>query len=31
MANIERQYEYKPRWSHVLLVGGFCIRSSALP
>ena len=24
MADIERQYEYKPRWSHVLLVGGFC-------
>src|SRR4051794_183576 len=24
MAEIERQYEYKPRWSHVLLVGGFC-------
>src|SRR3982751_3791508 len=24
MADIERQYEYRPRWSHVLLVGGFC-------
>src|SRR5256885_17197307 len=24
MADIERKYEYKPRWSHVLLVGGFC-------
>jgi hypothetical protein len=24
MADIERQYEYKPRWSHVLLLGGFC-------
>ena len=24
MAHCERQYEYKPRWSHVLLVGGFC-------
>src|SRR5262245_18759937 len=29
MANIERQYEYKPRWSHVLLVGGFCILLAA--
>ena len=25
MADIERQYEYKLRWSHVLLVGGFSI------
>jgi hypothetical protein len=24
MADIERQYAYKPRWSHILLVGGFC-------
>src|SRR5438128_11559298 len=24
MADIERQYEYKPRWSHVLLLGSFC-------
>ena len=24
MADIERQYEYKPRWSQVLLVAGFC-------
>jgi hypothetical protein len=24
MAEIERQYEYKPRWSHVLLLGVFC-------
>ena len=24
MADIERQYEYKPRWSHVLLLAGFC-------
>ena len=29
MADIERQYEYKPRWSHVLLVGGFCILLAA--
>src|SRR5437764_8884261 len=24
MADIQRQYEYKPRWSHVLLLGSFC-------
>src|SRR5438552_14648768 len=24
MADIERQYEYKPRWSHILLLAGFC-------
>src|SRR5438477_13135933 len=24
MADIERQYEYKPKWSHVLLFAGFC-------
>ncbi len=24
MADIERQYDYKPRWSHVLLLAGFC-------
>ena len=24
MADIERQYEYKSRWSHILLLAGFC-------
>src|SRR5206468_10132165 len=24
MADIERQYAYKPRWSHILLLAGFC-------
>src|SRR5437763_9954187 len=24
MADIERQYEYRPRWSHILLLAGFC-------
>ena len=24
MADIERQYEYKHKWWHLLLVGGFC-------
>src|SRR2546421_4017938 len=24
MADIERQYAYRPRWSHILLVAGFC-------
>ena len=24
MADIERQYAYRPRWSHILLLAGFC-------